>query len=563
VPRSVLITGSHHLLAGHLAARYRRYADTTVVLGDALAPADEMWLLHGECTPIDTGTALPREALHVVVPASYPHPTGMLADRCAAAGIAYRVVRTGDLVGDPVGTPDPGRTGILGFLHTLLSVRREISERLPDYFDREPLRCLAPAGAVLDLVPVDDASEALYRLNGTGSRYHLRAARPVPFADLCARISRSYDLKLLAVEEPAALNAVDRYLRDRLADVLPAGQPPAPDGLDAWRASGIDPAPVRLDDLLDSARTAENAAVAAQRARVARLPAPLARPVTGARGTRLTYYVGGHGDPPLVILNALGQRVTCWLPLLDRLMPGRRVVVWEMRGVRADQPLLTFDEQLTDLEAVLADQGIDRCHLLGWCTGAKLALRYHQRHPGAVASIVVLNGTFKHTGRPSTLDSPYERNLETVCRTLDRRPELAGRMRRLFTEGGSGTADDGATTDGAPDDGDPAVAAMRAKHPALRDEALRPFATEAGMVRYARQLVDMWSVDATAGADRVRIPLLFLGSEYDDVVAPAAVRAAAELFPTATHAEIPGASHYCMYDRSGTLGDLVERFLAG
>jgi len=82
-------------------------------------------------------------------------------------------------------------------------------------------------------------------------------------------------------------------------------------------------------------------------------------------------------------------------------------------------------------------------------------------------------------------------------------------------------------------------------------------------VRYARQLVDMWSVDVTAGADRVRVPMLFLGSEYDDIVAAGAVRAAAELFPAARYAELPGASHFCMYDRPGSLGDLIEGFLAG
>ena len=120
MPRSVLITGSHHLLAGHLAARYRRYTDATVVVGDGDAQADEMWLLCGPRT--DTPVAdpvLPRSALHLVIPAGgYQELADTLAERCSAAGVAYRVVRTGDIV-------DPGQGSCFGILYTLLSVRRE------------------------------------------------------------------------------------------------------------------------------------------------------------------------------------------------------------------------------------------------------------------------------------------------------------------------------------------------------------------------------------------------------------------------------------------------------
>ena len=184
MPRSVLIAGSHRLLAGQLAVRYRRHTDATVV-GDAESPVDEMWLLCGPRT--DTAVTvprLPRSALHLVIPAAgYQDLADTLAERCSAAGVAYRVVRTGDIVGDPVGSPalatDPRQGGCLGFLYTLLSVRREISERMPEYFQHEPLRCVVPAGALLDLVPVEAASEALFHLDGTGSHYELRAAAPV------------------------------------------------------------------------------------------------------------------------------------------------------------------------------------------------------------------------------------------------------------------------------------------------------------------------------------------------------------------------------------------------
>jgi len=130
---------------------------------------------------------------------------------------------------------------------------------------------------------------------------------------------------------------------------------------------------------------------------------------------------------------------------------------------------------------------------------------------------------------------------------VDRHPGRAGALRRAFAARLPERAD------GAE------VLAMT--DPRLRGEVCRPFADPATLVGYARQHLEFWSHDATAGADRVRVPVLFCAGEYDRMVTPAGIRDAARHFPGGRFALLPGATHYRMFDRPDLVAALVDRFL--
>ncbi len=392
----------------------------------------------------------------------------------------------------------------MSFLETIDAVAAEIEDRLPGYFQRQPLRCVA-AG---------------------------------PLAEACRRLARAWDLPLVPVPDDRTLNAVDRYLQGRLA--------------------GEGACEIALDDerCLAAFRRERAEAREAVRARVSALPRLLERREVGAV-PRLAYAAIGRGEPPIVAVNALGQTLAAWLPVLERLSRGHRVVVWEMRETdRAGRPI-TFAEHGDDLHAILEQEGARSCHLLGWCTGAKLAARYCRTHPGAVASLVVLSGSFKHPGRAPELDTAYERNLEAMLQAIARQPALADRLRIVLARTASGDADLDRM------DGDAlALRALTGVPAGLERDVRHPFRDAAALAVYARQHLELWAHDETAMAAAIRVPTLGLSGEHDRVVSPAGARAAVARFPASRFELIAGTTHYCFHERPDAVAARIEEWVA-
>ena len=265
-------------------------------------------------------------------------------------------------------------------------------------------------------------------------------------------------------------------------------------------------------------------------------------PVTIETATGLlTYFRTGSMGPPIVVLNALGQGLEPWSRLVERLAP-RRIVVWPMRGAGAGQALL-LGAQLDDLASIRARESAEPCHIVGWCTGAKLALWHCLANATGVRSMVFLNGAFKHPAREPELDTSYERDLESICRAVDRRPEAAARLMRIL-----GADNDAGGRGSLPPE-------------ALAASARRPFASATAFLVYARQHLDFWSSDPLPAAAGLTVPMLFVGGELDVIVCSEGVRRAAAGLPAARYTEIPGATHYALFERADDVGTVIERFV--
>ncbi|HEY4457794.1 MAG TPA: hypothetical protein VGN81_25995 [Pseudonocardiaceae bacterium] len=344
-----------------------------------------------------------------------------------------------------------------------------------------------------------------------------------------------------------------------------------------------------------------------------------------------THRALGAGAPPIVIINALGQGEGYWWPLIATLAPRHRILLCQQPATGG------LTDQLADLTALLAAEQIGQCHLVGWCTGAKLAARFAREQPKRALSLTMLAADFRHNGRDPELDGPYERNLAAVCQALLDRPELADRLAVLFAantqpgpaatdaqlgpaaidaqpgsapgdvrpgpavaygqpgapaaddQQGSAVADNqrgpvvvDAQRGSAAVDVQPGSAVDDARHgpaaaaqlgpaavdailatpdPELAQEIRAPFASGAALLAYARQLVEFWSYDELPTADAIRCPTLFLIGDHDEIVAPAAERAAAAAFPQALHAEFALGSHYLMYEQPELIADVIADFL--
>lgn len=467
------------------------------------------------------------------------------------------------------GHPALGRNGgvLSGFLAGLHSFKTEIEERSPQYFDFQALRCFAPADGTLNVLPASIASELLLRIarnpRTAGSSFSIVSPRSTPFSALCERISMVYGVGLLPVEDFAELNAIDRAFHERacgLWDYFSGGEDLP--FVEAYLAADLLPETEVFDDeaqvqLLESTRRNQDEARAAREQRIADLPGTLERKTIARDGSDLTYCVGGTAGPAVVLLNALGQGLEVWYRLIDRLIDQYRVIIWEPRGTVSPPPPFGLVDQVNDLGAVLQNEAIETCHLVGWCTGPKVAVDFYLRRPAAVRSMAFLNSTFKCDGSPEEFDTSYEKNLEFLCRRLIRKPAMATSIMNTF----QARVEEPETDLLEATDGEwMSAKVLSLANAKVKSWVLAPFRNEETTLNYAHQLVDFWANDARPKARQVQVPVLLMSAEYDEIVTPATSGMGAELFPNAWHVDVPAATHYCLYDRPEFVAGLLDTF---
>jgi pimeloyl-ACP methyl ester carboxylesterase len=485
---------------------------------------------------------------------------------CKEREISCRVFQTSLVVGS--GHPALAQSGIFSRLVAALhSFKAEIEERSPQYFDFRTLRCHAPANAKVNLVPAARVTGLLLSISGkettSDAGFSIVSPGNTDFSDLCERLGVAYGLGLLSVADLISLNAIDRAFHERLAGLEEcfAREDLKPSGNEGLGGAVVSPEGGAFDEdeqiaLFELLRRDQDEALAARRSRAAGLPARLSRKTITAYGSELNYYVGGKGDA-VVILNALGQGLEYWYRLLDNLVESYRVIVWEPRGTTAPPPPFGLAEQVDDLDAVLKHEGIENGYLIGWCTGPKVAIDFYLRRPSAVRAMVFLNGTFKCDGSPEELNSPYEQNVESLLRMLVKKPAMATMVRNTFQAPAETNETDilrGVDGEGA------SVSVLSLMNTHLKSSVLAPFKTEQTTLNYAHQLIDFWARDVRPQAREVKVPVLLIAAEYDQVATPAGSTVASDLFPNARYLCVRGATHYCLYDRPEFLAGVLKTF---
>jgi len=489
-----------------------------------------------------------------------------VAQRCKAHNITYHTFSTSLILGREHSALKQ-RSVFSRFLLALHSLKAEIEERSSQYFDYHALRFAAQADAGVNLMPAGMAAELLRRISRAqgSANSHFRIASPqkTPLPALFECISIAYGMSLLPAGDAKPLNAIDQIFQERLSspeDFLKQGMSGQSE-LEAYRIAGISPDSVLFEEeacitLLESLRKDEDKALTSRRSRARELPGKLERKTVDRDGSELTYYVAGTKGVPIVVLNALGQGLEYWYRLLDNLMEDHRVIIWEPRGVVAPPPPFELPQQIDDLDAVLQHENLQACHLVCWCTGGKVAVEFHLCRPSVVRSMVFLNNTLKCDGGPEELDSPYERNMETLCRMLVRKPTMATSVMNTLN-----SRNEESETEMLENGGEQlSIDVLSRMNADLKSYVLAPFRTQETTVNYAHQLVDFWKYDVRQKLAQVTVPVLLMSAEYDQVATPAASFEATALFPHARHEHVKGATHYCLYDRPEFVADMLKEF---
>ena len=400
---------------------------------------------------------------------------------------------------------DPDR-----FLNLLHEFKSEIEERWSEYFEYQALR-----------IADDGSAEDIYDLVGA-----------------------AYGLSLIVEPDLAKFNSIDKLFHWRLNDLC---------GPQEFASA-------QRSELLHAIRETQDRTRSETNARALSVFDRFQRKRIEHQGSAAIYLAAGEGHSTVVILNALGHGLSYWRRLLDRLLPRHRILIPDtsLTAASAAGPS-GITAQVENLELILRHEKIASAHLLGWCTGPKVAVAFYRRCPSLVSSLILLNSSFTGSERRGELDTMYEQQLEHLCRALLEQPEMASVVRKAFL---ANTGEPDANQLSRMNAKELAVAVLSRSNADLKQHILDPFRSDAATIEYAQQVMDFLAYDAVADAREVLAPVLLVGAEYDSVAAPATTDFMARQFPNAQAINIRGATHYCLYDRPGFIADLIEEFLA-
>jgi haloacetate dehalogenase len=118
-----------------------------------------------------------------------------------------------------------------------------------------------------------------------------------------------------------------------------------------------------------------------------------------ANGVRINAWVGGEGDPVL-LLHGYPQTGQMWRKVAPQLLNQFSVVCPDLRGYGdSDKPRDGYDKRsmAKDMHAVMAALGYERYALVGHDRGARVAHRLALDHPQSVKNLTVLDIVPTHT----------------------------------------------------------------------------------------------------------------------------------------------------------------------
>lgn len=117
-------------------------------------------------------------------------------------------------------------------------------------------------------------------------------------------------------------------------------------------------------------------------------------------GLSLHFEEHGSGEPLILLHGGLGAG-EMFAPLVPALSESRRVILVDLQGhgrtADIDRPLRP-ELMADDIAALIKHLGIEQADLLGYSTGADVALRVAIQHPQAVRRLVVVSTPCKRDG---------------------------------------------------------------------------------------------------------------------------------------------------------------------
>jgi pimeloyl-ACP methyl ester carboxylesterase len=250
-------------------------------------------------------------------------------------------------------------------------------------------------------------------------------------------------------------------------------------------------------------------------------------------------------DSPVLMFNAVGIPSAIFDPIMNSLCGRHMVVTWESRGLPSPGHLgpagFAYENHVDDAERIFSAFGLTRVHLVGWCSGADVAVLFALRHPTRVATLTLINGAYGF--QDDGLSSEYEDSLTRLFEGFLRKPGAQNTIHRaLLSLVASPMISD-----------DPLE--MQ-----LRDILLYPFQTPDRLGVYARLCLAVKNGRRIDTFEQIRAPTLYISALGDPVQPYRSSVHAHELTPGSQLRILAEGDHNILYTRAEVAG-FVDDFI--
>jgi pimeloyl-ACP methyl ester carboxylesterase len=252
-----------------------------------------------------------------------------------------------------------------------------------------------------------------------------------------------------------------------------------------------------------------------------------------ARGLKIAYERVGQG-PPLVFVHGAAEDNRIWEPQLAGLSDEFTVVAWDEPGAgrSSDLPeginLAGFADGLAGLLTALE---LGPAHLAGLSWGGTVVLELYRRHPGLVATLIMID---TYAGWKGSLPADEVRARVAGARTMLAAP---------------------------PDEFDPTLPGLFAGDPPVKFvPLLAAIAADVRPATLGHELAIMAETDLGDLLPDIAVPTLLIWGQYDARSPLVVARQFEEAIPDTTLVVIEGAGHMSHLERPERVNDAVRQF---
>jgi nucleoside-diphosphate-sugar epimerase/pimeloyl-ACP methyl ester carboxylesterase len=270
------------------------------------------------------------------------------------------------------------------------------------------------------------------------------------------------------------------------------------------------------------------------------------------------YSAGSSANPAVVLVNAIGMPMEFWTRFAKELSKQCFVLTWESRGcpnvdLGCDLSQHSFEDHARDLCALLDYFGIAQAQLVGWCSGAQIALKAASMVPSRITAVASVNGSFSTAGGVAITD--FENKLREVM------PRIASdkRMAEVYFNVVYGRAEGGGRS--LATENEQASAVLSSVEPSLLHLTSRPFEDVESLFRYARLMSASLSEPVREWIDDVRSPVFVYTGKRDETAHPECSKWVADRLRDCSLVVDDEADHFALCQEDVRVIAHVSRFL--
>lgn len=271
----------------------------------------------------------------------------------------------------------------------------------------------------------------------------------------------------------------------------------------------------------------------------------------------IEYFVVGEGSP-IFIINAYGVDVDAWSRLTQRLSAQHKLIYYTAnvfsQGQKFDDNFAGVEEQVKNIESIVAAENLSSFDMISWCSGAKSAVYYYIKNPKRVKSQIYIAGEFAPYEGSAPYHSKFRENIQLIAEIINKNPKMTDFYMKIISGGLFNHPLQTYTKEN--------IAFIFDVVPAVyRDVLLAPFQTKDTMVRFLKMCIEYYQHDVTALLPKIQCPTLFIGAQYDRVAPYMQSQWAHEQVLQSKYYCVPAATHLMILERTDLVSQLIKQFL--